>query len=341
MDINYIETIYSNIDKFFEEKKYNEAMEYLNNEIAKNDDNPILYSELGRTYMALEDYDKAHESFDKSLSINPNNSEIYYYKAIMSSISKNHDGTLEYVQKIIDLDGESDDILNLKGLALFSKERYADSVKAFKKATSLNPKAAIFEYNLGKAYARMTEFKNAINAFDRAISIDDSYGDFYFEKSKCFAALGEYSEASDLAYKALEIDKEHPFYQLSYLKFTGMDYLNQNKPIDAIPFLEKLLEKDTSIDNSILLARAYVSGREEEAALAMYDIILNNDTENAEIALEKADYLSENDRFDEALKAYAKFVDIVERNNIKEYREMAENINKNLSLVENREELSD
>lgn len=325
--------IYNKVDEYLEKGSFNSAIDFLNEELTKDSENSLLYSELGRVYMALNDLEEAKKSFDKAISIDSTSSQNYYYKAIISSMEEKPDETLSYIDKVLEMDGESDDLLNIKGLALFSKGKYSDASSSFKKATKLNSKEPMYEYNLGKSFAMRGEFKNAIQAFDRAISIDGSYADFYFEKAKCFAALEDYFEASNLVYRALEFDGENTLYKLSYLRFTGLDYLNQNNPHDAIPFLEKLVEAHTNIDNSIILTRAYVSARDEESAMAMYNMILEKDKDNAELHLENAEYLSEINKFDEAIDAYSKFVEVVNRKKIKKYEEVASEIEKNLSLV--------
>ena len=57
----------------FREKKYEEALEYYNKAIKKNDSIEVLYSNKGTCLKCLQNYNQAKMAYIKSLEINPNN----------------------------------------------------------------------------------------------------------------------------------------------------------------------------------------------------------------------------------------------------------------------------
>ena len=78
------------INNYIYSNRNDEAISYLNQAIAKDQNNPQLYDVMGRVYeTGLKDYAKAEEYFQKALSINPdyiesisNLGRVYYNQAV-------------------------------------------------------------------------------------------------------------------------------------------------------------------------------------------------------------------------------------------------------------------
>ena len=141
---------------------HQDAVVYL--EKAKtNPPNLEVFSQLGRSYIILRDYDKAIAILKTALAVDPDNvsmlqllgnSIITKAQSVKTDAAKMalYDEVIPYARKLVLLAG--DDYLNhnLLGRALFGARRYSDSIASFGKVLELKPDYCFAYSNIGKVY---------------------------------------------------------------------------------------------------------------------------------------------------------------------------------------------
>ena len=100
-----VETLYNTANNFYDNQKYEEALQYYDKVLAIDPSSVNALNSKGLALDHLQRYDEAVQTFDKALSINP------------SSVNA----------------------LNNKGLALEHLQRYDEALQLYDKALSLDP----------------------------------------------------------------------------------------------------------------------------------------------------------------------------------------------------------
>lgn len=315
--------IFQKIDEYFQKNELDTAKIFIQEEISKNPDNILLYTELARTQLALGEVDQATSNLEKALEKDQNNPTSYYYLALIASMKEDYKQALRLIDQAITIDTESSDLYNFRGLTLVSLEDYELAIRSFRSALKLNQEAPTIHYNLGRAFALAQRYHKAKDSFTRAIDLNPNFPEFYYERAMAEASLSQFEDAIEDTQQAHQLNPENPIYKLSYLSLNSK-YLSDNKQYkEAIPFLEELASIDPSTPNVYNLVKAYNNIDENETAIELLNLILEQEKEHAPLLLEKANILSKTGKTDEAIEYYQKFIRSVKKNNIEEYQQEA------------------
>lgn len=99
--------LFEEVEKFFNEGKYQEALESDNKLLEIDSKNELAWIYNGAIFEILEKYPEALESFDKALEINPKNANTWYNKGVIfgylekfSEALESYNTSLKYDSKI-------------------------------------------------------------------------------------------------------------------------------------------------------------------------------------------------------------------------------------------------
>ena len=123
-----------------EQKKYDEAIEVLNEQIKINPFEDYAYGLLGRVHWSKEEYSKAEAAFRKQIEVTP--LDQYAHASL--------------------------------GQLLVETERFKEAIPELERAISLTPEAEMLHVSLGRAHLNLGENQKAIAAFEEAIKLDRS-----------------------------------------------------------------------------------------------------------------------------------------------------------------------
>ena len=73
-------SLYEEVEKKFNQDKFEEVITSLTDEILEKQKDPKLYELRGNAWNKKKDYDKAIADFDKAIEINPDNAVLYVLK---------------------------------------------------------------------------------------------------------------------------------------------------------------------------------------------------------------------------------------------------------------------
>jgi tetratricopeptide (TPR) repeat protein len=154
---------------------------------------------------------------------------------------KNYDKALEALRKEVDKNPKSDEGWYLLGVVHGEKEQYDEMINAFDKSLSISKK---FESNIqeSKRYFWANLFNRGVGLFQRGTSAqNEDSAKIYLDRS---------IKAFDFAVR-LQPDSASTYKNLAFV------YLNAQRYEEAIPPLEKLIEKEKSIDGYKFLGEIY------------------------------------------------------------------------------------
>jgi len=140
-------------------------------------DLPVIYSNLGIAYSALNKNGPATNSFLKAINLEPDNAENFYYLGNHQQMNNNFDGAL----------------LNLT------------------KATKLDPKNSLYHLKRAALLADMGDFKSAITNSNNALTLNPEIADkiyLFWLKTMCFIELSQSDSACFNLTRLKKIDEE-------------------------------------------------------------------------------------------------------------------------------------
>lgn len=190
---------------------YDEALEYLDKELSKDNKNGYAYllktiiygdkDELGRalsaSILALKNLPKK----DKET-----NSLVYGMQSDIYCEIGDTVKALEDLSKAIKLSPKSDLSYANRGRIYYKQKKYDLSDADYKKLISLNKKSKEGFMGLGLNRAAQKMWDEAIKQFNAVIDIDSTYSLAYSCRAESYLAKKEWDKASDDILKALEID---------------------------------------------------------------------------------------------------------------------------------------
>jgi len=139
-----------------EEKKLEEAINYINQGIEININYAPLYDNLGSIYKLKKNYSESEKYYNKSISLDKNSPEPH-----------NNLGNLY-------------NIIN----------RHNDAIKSYKNAIKINPNFFISHYNLGTIYKSLGMFKEASYHLKKSIELNN----FIFSAHRSLSSLIKYTD---------------------------------------------------------------------------------------------------------------------------------------------------
>ena len=195
------------------EKKYNEVIVLLTNELLDDYQNADLYAEKAQAYWRLGKYDLCEEIVNKAIAILPDHSKANNYKGNVYWHKKNYDAAIKYYLKAIETNPNFTTSYN--GLAIAYKElrNYDKAVESYCKALEIDPKLAWAYNGLGILYKESKAYDKAIEVYNKSIDINPDYVNSYNGLGNIYWDLKRYDIAIEFYNKAIIVD---PKYDASY-----------------------------------------------------------------------------------------------------------------------------
>ncbi|HOP51081.1 MAG TPA: tetratricopeptide repeat protein, partial [Ignavibacteriales bacterium] len=202
---------------YFDNNKYDLALQYFNRLIRNTKEFIKAYFYLGTIYQKRTQFQAAIDNFQEYLKSNPNDSEVitnfsiclyetgqteqaiqYFGKALELEpknvlayifLSKIYIDRKEYdkAEKILKIGLEKvPDSLELKqqyGFLLYDLQRFGDSIECFTEIVKTQPKNIKAQVFLGKSYIKTADYDKAISRYHEIIKLDPKY-------FKAYSSLG-------------------------------------------------------------------------------------------------------------------------------------------------------
>ena len=230
---------------------YDEA-NALTQEVINDEDNDddIVFSELGFLYAEADYYDDAVSFFEQSLAFNPENVEVLMELSYAYEMCDNYSQAIDISNKILDMDPYSYDAW----------------------------------INVGKLYTLLDEYEKAIDAFDFALTINDSDINILKLKAHCFSLSGRAIESIGLFKECIEMNPADKslYYSLSDCYFSMEMY---NEMLYCLDKYEELHGETTETIAKRALAHLQKEDMEQAYLLLQSGIGLDPESEDINIVM--------------------------------------------------------
>ncbi len=185
---------------------YDEALENLNQAVARDEKNPTAWTELGRLLDILGKHGEASSAHTQAVTL----AEKYSLALVnqcynLNALGMYEDGLKACQKAVLEGDGRwGDDGIgfawNQQGVALTGLLRYEEALGALNRAIGVNGEDDSAWANKSVAFWYMGRYEEALSAAQRAVSLNPSSTLAWFNYGRILTTLGEF-EASLAAYQ--------------------------------------------------------------------------------------------------------------------------------------------
>ena len=258
-------------------RKYEEALELLENSIFIFPNNPDIHYWMGKIYDELAESESAIDHFDLALeNCTTNKDEIYIgkslvfihdekfdkarifiYKALklnpynqtaiselidICSTENEKSVTLKFFEKIIDGNPYDHKIWNNFGLLLDSFELHEKAIEVLELSVSIKDNDPETYYLLGNAYLNIDNYENATKAFRRAIEFGKNEYNTWSQLGLSYTFLEDYNSAQECFLTSVE---QKPNFAQGWF---GLGIVSQNLKNNklAIHYIKKAISLNPS-----------------------------------------------------------------------------------------------
>jgi len=134
--------------------------------------NPVLYTELGKLYLATGDTAAARERFDKARTLKPDYIDATLQIALLYESEGNPTEAVKEMENLVQSYPFNIEALFQLGRLYFNVKRTDEAIAQFEKVVLLMPNYSNAYYSLGVAYQLKGQKQDAITAFERVLELN-------------------------------------------------------------------------------------------------------------------------------------------------------------------------
>jgi len=293
------------LDALLIQGEYNEVVSNCLNILQTDTLNAEIYYKLGLAYQNLMQNDKTVEAFSKAVKLAPDNKKYmhtlakHYYNSgkhklalpILDSLCAHDSLNWMYSFYLSDIymqkglfnkalpiyqrfhNNDTTNTLYLDKLAFCNLRMENDSIaiKLFEKSLSINSKNIPSLKNLSYLYFKNKQIDTAIYQLNRGLKIDSTDADLYYRRADIYFQQNYHYRARPDYFKVLKYGDTTKL----VLKRIGIGLAYNNQPNDALGYLLKAYQKDSSdFEISGYLGQTYYKLKEYKKSIKYYNRVL-------------------------------------------------------------------
>lgn len=311
-----------------------DAVNYLNKEIAEHPDNGYAFAWLALVRNYYEEYGRALTAANIAVKKIPSKDKEYkaFAYSTRASVFLNLEDTIhaikDYAQAIA-LTPEDDRLYNARGQVYYEQGEYELADNDFQKMISLKEGDVMGYMGIGRNANAQKRYEDAIKQFEYVSKLEPFYSSAYSFRAESYIGLKRYNEAIDDVITALSIDGDaKAFYELQILAdsaFTqtvaklkvqklkepknsswsydiGVVYEKTDRYAKAIPYYKESFAIDVNKETASRISNCYNEIGDYEKALEYCDQAIALDSTKTIYQYFKANILDNAGRTEEAIK---------------------------------------
>lgn len=249
-------------DAYYQLKKYQEAIDKLDEALALNPRNTTAYSIKGLALMKFRRYHEAVECFDKALEIDPQNAYDWMNRGnALDDLGKHKEAIISY-RKALDAETDSYSVAEIwtnLGLCYFNLKDFEEAEKCYDNAVGIENYEKSLQTHVsdddtkfvmnhtmvlkGNLMLHSGRYREAMDCYDEALKINPGDAETWLNKGLCLIDLGKYQEGIKLYLEALGIRMD-PRLASMMLVNLGMCYYYLGDYRNARAYYNRAIETD-------------------------------------------------------------------------------------------------
>lgn len=319
-----------------------EALDYLQKELADNPKNGYAYFRTAWIYLQKGENGNALSFVDKAIKFLPKKDGEYigYSHNVKANVFANlgqDDKAIEELGLSIKAQPEDIDYLNFRGQKYYEMEKYDLSDADYRQITKIEPGSMVGFLGLGRNAVKQEKYAEAEKNYDYAVKLSPEEPQCYMFRADCYVKQKKWDKAIEDAVKAasinassdvldimakindepqfsqliarLEIEAKKRPEEVTFPVIAAALYNTFGKPQNAIPYLKKNIGKGNDESLHYMLADIY-------AKLGMYDeaaesnkIALESDSTSTDYLQQKVRIARNSGNVKEAIAAATNMID--------------------------------
>ena len=319
-----------------------EALDYLQKELADNPKNGYAYFRTAWIYLQKGENGNALSFVDKAIKFLPKKDGEYigYSHNVKANVFANlgqDDKAIEELGLSIKAQPEDIDYLNFRGQKYYEMEKYDLSDADYRQITKIEPGSMVGFLGLGRNAEKQEKYAEAEKNYDYAVKLSPEEPQCYVFRADCYVKQKKWDKAIEDAVKAasinassdvldimakindepqfsqliarLEIEAKKRPEEVTFPVIAAALYNTFGKPQNAIPYLKKNIGKGNDESLHYMLADIY-------AKLGMYDeaaesnkIALESDSTSTDYLQQKVRIARNSGNVKEAIAAATNMID--------------------------------
>lgn len=159
-------------NKFFDEGKYEEAVEVYEKILEKNPDVYVINKNIGNCYFKQENYEKAEEYYQRVLEKSPSDSKTMLAIGNCYANRNENEKALEWYNKIEFEKIDDPIVLYNIGTIFYNSSKVEEALRYYKRAVEIQEDFLDGIYRLGFSYLTLARYKEAIETFENYLKHD-------------------------------------------------------------------------------------------------------------------------------------------------------------------------
>lgn len=275
----------------------------LDKQISDNPNDPKPYFELGRLYLALEDWHNSLRVLEKGLSLDPGANQAAFELGCAYSRLSNYDTAIRTWERIVDCDGE----LTLEGIDYSRQSLIRGTLGDWLRFDESKEKSIFKSYNLAIAHLVLGKTEAAIHYFTEVIQSNPHFERALYYRTRANRMLGRVKEAGPDLQKLLEYRPRDPYG--NYL--LGLCLMDMGRVPQALTcFSKALVDKPGYFKANQHAGDAYLKIQQYEQAVSHFKKAAAIRPNACESYLGMGRCYEEQFRMDEAVECFEKAVAI-------------------------------
>ncbi len=219
-------------------KKYTDALNIIDVEIANRSSSAELYALRAKVYKAMEQYEPASESYRTATRLRNNNSEYFAESAELAARLKKYDAAIEDINRAVRLDPYCLELYLQRAGILRMAKRYDEARADVNFYFTYLPSDTKALYQMGMAETDAGNTSTGIEYFNMLIDKDKATHDYYMARAGAYLKAGDYKTADSDLSQALDLNPVSP--EAWYQK--GVALYRLDKAEDACYYWRKALD---------------------------------------------------------------------------------------------------
>lgn len=204
-----VELMFKKADIYIGNKKYNKALQVLEEASAYTKNNISLYVLRIDAYLALENLEAAIETFEDALPRFEGDEKVdlLFELADVFDDYEHFDRIFDCLQTILEINPTNEEALYKICFWADFTGRLEESIRIHINIINDHPYNEIAWFNLAAAYQSLKLYEKAVDAYLYAVVIDDKFDFAYRNLGDAYLRLKKYPEAIEALQKVLELSK--------------------------------------------------------------------------------------------------------------------------------------
>ena len=233
-----LDTLLQKVKALNKEKKFQEVIDALPNEVLAKHKNADIYVEKAQAYYRSGKEAESKEMAEQALSIQPNHARGNHYLGNwFNYYRKEYNKAIAHYEKAIAADPNDAYPYNGLGNVYFDLREYDKAIECYQNAIAIDSNYAHPYNGLGNVYYRRREYDKAIAYFQKAIAVDSNFAYPYNGMGNVYEDLKEYGKAIEYYQRAIAA---YPNMAGIYYNI-GLTYKNAEQYQMALQAFEKFI----------------------------------------------------------------------------------------------------